>query len=384
MTREEYLLLYERYISGIATPEEIASLLNYTDKFDIADFSDDVPIPGQEGIKQRIFGNIEARKTRLRSVRPTRWIAWTVAASLVLGILCETYISRKHADSPIPATVVSRKPGNNIQPGTNKAILILGNGEQIDLYSTGNGRIAQAGKLTIEKVKDGQLVYAPGNAAGQPSSAVAFNTLLIPKGGQYEVTLPDGTLVWLNAASSLKYPTAFTGSERHVEMTGEAYFEVARNTVMPFTVSTGKSTVKVLGTHFNVSAYDDDPADKTALLEGAVVVGKGEKKVLLAPGQQAVVDHDAGAIAVRTINVDDAVAWKNGYFSFRKEDLRTALRKIARWYNVDVEYQGKETNKLLGGTVSRTQTIEEILSYLELTGIAHFTIKERRIIVKEN
>ena len=246
------------------------------------------------------------------------------------------------------------------------------------------GRVDTVPVRRGDAVKDGQLVYAPGNAAGQPSSAVAFNTLLIPKGGQYEVTLPDGTLVWLNAASSLKYPTAFTGSERHVEMTGEAYFEVARNTVMPFTVSTGKSTVKVLGTHFNVSAYDDDPADKTALLEGAVVVGKGEKKVLLAPGQQAVVDHDAGAIAVRTINVDDAVAWKNGYFSFRKEDLRTALRKIARWYNVDVEYQGKETNKLLGGTVSRTQTIEEILSYLELTGIAHFTIKERRIIVKEN
>lgn len=384
MTREEYIELYERYLSGIATPDEIELLFEYKDKFDIAKFDDETTIPEQELIKKRIYGQIENKMTRYGRLKSTNRLWFSVAASVLIITFTGVYLLRNHSVKPQNKPNLLTKAASPILPGTNKAILILGNGGKIDLNQAANGRISQAGKLLITKLKNGQLQYgknATGNTSGEE---ISYNTIITPKGGQYQVILPDGTAVWLNAASSLKYPTVFVGSERHVELNGEAYFEVAKNKKMPFIVTSGKVNVRVLGTHFNISAYDDDAYNKTTLLEGSVILSKDNQKVTLIPGQQATSLNSSSNIQLNTVNVEDAVAWKNGYFAFRKENIKSAMRKIARWYNVDVEFQGGLSNRVLGGSVSRTQSIDELLSYMELTGIAHFKINERRIIVKGN
>lgn len=384
MTTGEYTELYERYLAGNATPQEIERLLSHKDKFDIAKFDNEERIVDQDAIKDRIYTQIVQRVNEGAPQLKSRGFWWSMAASLL--ILCAAGIIFVKKQHPINNKKVNELAARHstILPGTNKAVLILGNGETIDLREAANGQIARAGSVRVKKLKEGQLAYDTEASEKDIDHLVSFNTIVIPNGGQYEVTLPDGTSVWLNSASSLKYPTAFTGKERHVELTGEAYFEVAKNKAKPFIVSAEKIDVKVLGTHFNIAAYNDDPASKTTLLEGAIVLSDGKQKVALIPGQQAVAGDGGQPIQLKTVNVDDAIAWKKGYFSFRKENIENAMRKIARWYDVDVEYQGKMSHKVLGGSVSRTQNIDEILAYLELTGIARFELKGRRIIVKGN
>jgi hypothetical protein len=384
MTAEEYTELYERYLAGKATPQEIERLLSHQDKFDIAKFDTEERIVDQDAIKIRIYDQIVQRANVTRPGSKSRKFLWPVAASLLLLSTAGIIFVKKHhpiADKKVPGLATQH---HTILPGTNKAILILGNGETIDLREKANGQIARAGNVRITKVGEGRLVYDKGTPGTDAAQAVSFNTIVIPKGGQYEVTLPDGTSVWLNSASSLKYPTVFTGKERHVELTGEAYFEVTKNKARPFTVSTGKVDVRVLGTHFNIAAYPDDPASKTTLLEGAVVLSNRKQQLALIPGQQGIATADNQPMELKTVNMEDAIAWKKGYFSFRKENIESAMRKIARWYDVDVAYQGKMSRKILGGSVSRTQDIDEILAYIELTGIAHFELKGRRIIVRGN
>lgn len=344
------------------------------DEFDLEKFDDGTSVPDQEQIKQRIFNRIE-RKRKMRSVGGYWWLA---AASLLA--FSGYYFMHQTPVKPPVKVAQEAKPVPVITPGTNKAILILGNGGKVDLNAAANGRIAQAGNTMVDKVRNGQLVYEKGGNATE----ITYNTIVTPRGGQYQVVLADGTRVWLNAASSLKFPTAFTGTDRHVELTGEAYFEVAKNKDLPFTVSAGNVRVNVLGTSFNVSAYEDDECNKTTLLEGSVQIVRNNQRLSLAPGQQAVSEGNDQPVQLKTVNAEDAIAWKNGYFSFKKEDIRSVMRKIARWYDVDVTFQGDISNSVLGGSVSRTQNINEILSYLELTGIAHFKIEARTIVVKGN
>lgn len=385
MTQEEYLVLYERYLAGTAEPHEIELLFEYKDKFDIAKFDDEASIPDQQLIRERIYEQIEMRMEKNRGLRIAGYrFWWSVAASVLFLSFVSVYFLQNHRGKSQTKQEHFARVSNPILPGTNKAILILGNGGKVDLNQTANGRISQAGKVVVTKLKNGQLQYGKNIAADTKAVEISYNTIVTPNGGQYQVILPDGTAVWLNAASSLKYPTAFVGSERHVELHGEAYFEVAKNKKMPFTVSAGTVNVKVLGTHFNISAYADDPYNKTTLLEGSVLLSKGDQKISLVPGQQAVSSADNSQIKLNKVDVADAIAWKNGYFSFRKDNIRSVMRKIARWYDVDVEYQGEVNSRTLGGSVSRTQNIADILSYLQLTGIAKFTINERRIIVKGN
>lgn len=343
------------------------------DEFDLGKFDDGTGIPDQEQIKQRIFNRIE-RKRKTRSMG--RY--WWVAAASLLAFTGYYFMPQRTVKPPVKAALEAKPV---IIPGSNKAILILGNGGTVDLNAAANGRIAQAGETVIDKTKNGQLVYGKTHAG---PADITYNTIVTPRGGQYQVVLADGTRVWLNAASSLKFPTAFTGTERHVELTGEAYFEVAKNKDMPFTVSAGNVRVNVLGTSFNVSAYEDDACNKTTLLEGSVQIVRNNQRLSLAPGQQAVSEGNDQPVRLKTVNVEDAIAWKNGYFSFKKENIRSVMRKIARWYDVDVTFQGDISNSVLGGSVSRTQNITEILSYLELTGIAHFKIEARTIVVKGN
>jgi transmembrane sensor len=271
-----------------------------------------------------------------------------------------------------------------IVPGSNKAILTLATGKSIVLDSVANGALANLGKSQVNKVGDGKLVYdVLPNATHAGVNVVLYNTLTIPPGGQYQVVLPDGTQVWLNSSSSLSYPTEFTGNSRTVKLTGEAYFEVAKNKDKPFYVEMNNVQVKVLGTHFNISAYADDNNLTTTLLEGSVQISKNGSLALLKPGQQAVIGSNADAITVSKAQINEAMAWKNGYFMFNDNNIVDIMKKVSRWYDADVEYKGDFGNQRFGGTFTRSKSITDLLKNLEQIGNVHFKITGRRITVMQ-
>jgi len=325
-----------------------------------------------------------------------RWIvaAVTLAAVSLTSIYFWKANKVRQTVSPAPAVAVSN---NDLLPGGNKATLLLGDGSVVNLGAAKNGVIRKVAGTLIDK-QDGQLRYnvssadqAPGKAdqaSGKADQtpekadlAPEMNTIQTPRGGQYQVILPDGTKVWLNAASSLTYPTAFRGTDRAVRLNGEAYFEVAASKDKPFKVTVGKMHVDVLGTHFNIMAYEDENVIRTTLLEGAVRVTSGGASRLLKPGQEGRIERSSDAISQLDVNADEAVAWKNGVFQFGGASIETVMREIVRWYDVDVEYQGR-TNEHFRGTISRDVNASEVFKMLELTGAVHFAIDKKKIIVK--
>ncbi len=263
-------------------------------------------------------------------------------------------------------------------------MLTLADGTKINLDKAENGEIAHQAGWTISKKEGSQLVYSLVTPGEQPSRGNSlFNVIETPRGGEYQVILPDGTRVWLNAASSLRYPAVFAGSERRVELRGEAYFEVAHNSKMPFRIKSNHQLVEVLGTHFNISSYADDKIIKTTLLEGSVAVSVGNDIASqnLKPGQQAVVGHTGSSIRIKNVDVEESIAWKNGYFLFNDESIESIMRKVARWYDVDVEYTGKIPSVGFNGTVLKSKNISGVLKILELTKAVHFKVKGRRVMV---
>jgi len=371
--------LLDKYIKGTisaAEKQELLDVYNNSGNQD-AEYPDD-----HWEVRDRILMrlNKEIQTVRpIRSYRNLRNIAAVTIIFIFFGVAM--YISTD------PSSKAKRMAGTRqltkpILPGGNVAVLTLGNGESILLNGASNGRLAVQGNTAITKNESGRISYhVISDGADQKDEPIVYNTITTPAGGQFRVTLPDGTDVWLNAASSLKYPSRFGGTERCVELHGEAYFEVRKNKKLPFTVRAEQVDIRVLGTHFNVMAYTNEPSVNTTLLEGAVSLSSARAHQLLAPGQQALASKTAGDIVLRNVNVEDAVAWKNGYFSFRRENLKTAMHKIARWYNVEVQYIGNPDNKILGGSISRTEDINKLLNYLALTGIAKFNVEGRRIIV---
>ncbi len=314
---------------------------------------------------------------------PTLWLK--MAAAVLLSCIVTGFYLLNHRTNGITTTnFVKSKLWAPIVPGSNKATLTLSNGKVIALDIANNGLIANTGKTNIFKSNKGQLSYKQ-LLAGSPLKAEntepAYNTLTTPKGGEFQVSLPDGTKVWLNSASSLKYPTEFVGNERHVSLTGEAYFEVTKNKDKPFFVNIEKNEVKVLGTHFNIAAYIDDSDVTTTLLEGSVQVKNSNNLSLIKPGEQAVVNNGTDRIRVRPAVIDKVMAWKNGYFIFDDEDVSSIMKKISRWYDVEVEYHGNFSNTKIGGTFYRTKSINELLSHMEQVGKIHFKITGRRVIV---
>ncbi|SMC59910.1 FecR family protein [Pedobacter nyackensis] len=270
----------------------------------------------------------------------------------------------------------------DIKPGGNNAVLILGDGSEVNLNSIKNGEVAMQAGIKVEKRADGQLIYTIVKNAENRSKEL-FNTIQTPIGGQYRINLPDGSLVWLNAASSLRYPTSFSGDERRVELIGEAYFEIAKDKARPFRVVSHQQTVEVLGTHFNVNSYEDEDNTRTTLLEGGVkIYARANKETLvLKPGQQSQVS--ANSINVKDVDASDAAAWKDGYFVFNAESIPSAMRKIARWYDLEISYEG-DINQDLAGSVSRFTNVSEVLKTLELTGLVHFKVDGRKVRVIAN
>ena len=380
MNREEYNSLYEKYLAGKCSVNEQVELENYQDSFKLKEQQWDVTTMGNsEEIKQSIQENLnysiqEHSKNRIFKIR-----VWQSAAAAILILLTAGIYYYQNSPEPVIVKTETPRFRNDVAPGNNKAILTLDDGSKIDLDDAKTGILASESNIDIKKTGVGQLEYTAGT---QTVKTVKYNILSTPLGGEYQLVLPDGSKVWLNSGSTLRFPTAFIGSERIVELKGEAYFDIAKNPKMPFLVRTNNAMdIKVLGTQFNVMAYDDEKNINTTLIEGSVEVLKESGKTTLKPGQEAILNKRSGNIKVASADLEQAIAWKNGYFIFYNENIESIMRKVSRWYNVDIVYQGNLNNKDFVGTISRNKNVSELLKMLELTGAIHFSIDGRRITV---
>jgi len=314
-----------------------------------------------------------------------RWWRYFAAATVLFAAVGTTFwVLHKRSIAPANSSVQSQlAKAKDAQPGGNRAVLTLASGQQINLDSTGNGVLASQGNMNVTKLADGQLAY--NKSSEEKPTVPAFNVLSTPRAGQFSLTLPDGSQVWLNNASSLRYPVSFTGSSREVELTGEAYFEIAKDASHPFRVAvhrgTRTSTVEVLGTSFNVMAYDDENAERTTLVEGSVRFVHDGSSALLKPEEQSVLDEQGGLKTLRNVNVSEITAWKNGYFHFDHSSLESTMRQLARWYDVDVEYAGNVPPQEFMGKIQRNLPLSAVLKGLENERV-HFELEGRTLTVK--
>ncbi|MDO6433692.1 FecR domain-containing protein [Flavitalea sp. BT771] len=333
-----------------------------------------------------IHEKIQPPANRTRLISLGGWRKWAVAAILLL--VAGKFIFHLAGSGSIPAKHSTNEPlakaATDCPPGTQNAILTLADGTRIALDSAANGNLAQQGNTKVIKL-NGQIAYASNGktTGGEP----LLNTISTARGNQYMLILSDGTKVWLNAASSMRFPTAFKGTERKVEITGEAYFEIAKDPAMPFKVMAGGGEIRVLGTHFNVNAYADESTVKTTLLEGAVAVEKENTRLVLSPGQQAKFRPQTKSpgsgkpiTLIRDVDTGHETAWKDGYFWFDNTDLPTLMRQVARWYDVEVEFKGNVTDDSFSGKVSRSVPLSRLLKVLEQYEI-NFKIEGKKIII---
>jgi hypothetical protein len=292
------------------------------------------------------------------------------------------FYSNRTADDKIAAKVVETKD-SIITPGDDKAILTLSDGTKIILEDAKNGILANQAGVSIQKTSDGELLYSFSNSANtvapETKENIIYNKIETPVGGKYQVNLPDGSKVWLNSSSSLRFPALFNGNTREVELSGEAYFDVSKNKSKPFKVITKDQIVEVLGTQFNINSYSDEGPIKTTLIEGSVKIIYKDKVVLLSPGQQFQPKESVAAVV--EADTEEVVAWKDGYFIFKNEDIKSIMRKVSRWYNVEVSYSGNIPEVGFGGNISRSKDISEVLDVLQLTNAIHFKVEGRRITV---
>lgn len=412
MEKEEFLRILKKYREGSASAEEVAFLHAYYKLLETgAERVGALSQAERERIKNEIREQLAAQIAQERSDSPRsdrvtaksigsrrgnlRRMAAAIAVLVTLSAGLYFYFrpgntgSIGHPREMISGTVDT----NDLAPGGNKAFLILSDGKKVVLSDMETGAFIHQGTATVRKKEHGQIFYGPVDQAADvgggpsPDSSQVYNTVVTPRGGQYMVSLPDGTRVWLNAASSLVFQVPFTGRERRVRLKGEAYFEVTKDKARPFKVSAGGAEITVLGTHFNVMAYEDEPGLEATLLEGAVKITKNTENKVLNPGEQASIDGN-GRIRITTVNTEEAIAWKNGYFLFDNEPLESLMRKISRWYDAEVIYQGDPEGLYFGGMVSRSKNISEILKIMELTANIRFQVdaggpdgKGRRITV---
>ncbi|HEX9511557.1 MAG TPA: FecR domain-containing protein [Puia sp.] len=372
---EDYQLEMKKFIDGYFEDADYQELEN-------PQLRDAVQARLQEVIRQpKDVDRVIQLPGKISPVIPfyRKWRMAGVAAVLVVllgGVYL--FIMVKAKNSPAPMAGIEQRFKNDIAPGGNKAVLTLANGRKVVLDSVANGVLAGQGPVKVLKLDSGKLAY---NVLHEKPTAIMYNTLTTPPGGQYQLILSDGSKVWLDAASSITYPTYFMGDERKVAITGQAYFEVARNEKLPFIVQKGEMQVKVLGTHFNVNAYEDETSIRTTLLEGAVEVIKGPATTMLGPGQQAQLTKDGEISLINNADVDAAIAWKTGVFQYKATDIETVMRQVARWYNVDVQYEGGKVKQTFYGIIPRTVSAANVFRILEETGGVHFRIDGKKVVV---
>jgi ferric-dicitrate binding protein FerR (iron transport regulator) len=409
MHKERIQHLLQLYAANQASREEVEELFVWLKEqegdealqkfiFDAAGKEAQIPTLVQSDW-DKIWHSVESAtagaRTSPKIVRPF-WqsrVARVAAAVLLLVMAGSAWFFFSRTENKGNLIVVTAADKKDIIPGGNKAILTLGDGTTIALDTVQTGLLALQGKTRIIKQNTAGLIYNSQVTSEQKAGEVLYNTVTTPHGGQFQLVLPDGTKVWLNAGSSLYFPATFSAFKRTVQLTGEAYFEVATVRLrsgqkMPFIVNIPPSTtgvgggrVEVLGTHFNVNAYDDESAIKATLLEGKVRVVKRETAknkelaVVLKPGEQAVLSRANSPLTIHhSPNVQQVMAWKNGYFRFKETGIRELMRQVERWYNVEVEYRTDRTDQYYTGVVSRSQNISALLQTLELTGTVHFQI----------
>jgi transmembrane sensor len=329
-------------------------------------------------LKNSIYQHIQ-QETGLNKPKRSGIMLWRRIAAAASVVLCLSvggyYLLKDKTENPEVVAVEKQ----DFAPGSNKAILTLSNGKKILLDDAGKGKLGAEGNSVINKIGNGRVVYNDDPSLND-NAANVLNTMATPRGGQYHLTLADGTDVWLNAASSITYPATFTGKDREVEITGEVYFQVAHNAAKPFRVKSNGQAVEVLGTHFNINAYDNEPAIKTTLIEGSVAVTANNQKKFLKPGQQAMLSSNT--LTTKSVDINEELAWKQGYFDFTDADIKTIMRQLSRWYDVDVEFVGPVTTENFTGRISRSRNISQVLKIVESSKYVRLTFEERRIMVR--
>ena len=351
---EHIRILAAKKLKGTISPEEDAQLEEWYSQEPGNQMIWDSKGDSRIEIKDRLFTGIQRRAGIHKRRRH-----WAVAAAVLvlMGTGAGLFIAREKST---PHSIAA-----DIPPGRNGAILTLGNGARILLDSVSSGNVAVQGSTSILK-SDGQVAYVPGLTGSK--TPIVYNMISTPRARQYHIVLPDGTRVWLNAASTLQYPTSFSGTERKVTLTGEAYFEVSQNPRQPFNVVAGPAKITVLGTSMDVMNYPENREVTTTLLEGSVSVSNGQTKKALRPGEQAGVGP--AQVSVKEVDTADAIAWMKGKLSTGEVDVKTLMYEIGRWYDVDVSFEGKAPDKRFWGLIGRNVYLSDVLQVLNASGIS--------------
>ncbi len=377
MTKEEYILLYEKCVSGKATAKEQKLFEEYQDDYSsnftfLDETHNQESLQRDKRIYKKLQHNIKGNKFR-KLIGYQQPLAAAIFFCLIsFGV---------YFFWP-PSKNINTTSSVQIAPGSSKAILTLANGEQVLLDGRKSGVLTTQDNAIIRKESDGRIVYGT-NSSNENNALSLQNTITIPRGGEYQLVLADGTKVWLNSESSLKFPVTFKGAERKVELTGEAYFEVAKDKTKAFTVSVKNTEVSVLGTHFNINAYR---AVNTTLIEGVVKLSNKHHEVILKPGEYGEIQEN-NLYKVEPADIEAAIGWKDGYFVFHDESIKSIMGKVSRWYDVDVEYKSNVDHLKFYGKLSRFENVTELLNNIELTGTVRFKVvaakenQKRRIIV---
>lgn len=397
--------LFKRYLQNKCAEDEIRAIIQYFDTDNVLELreliQEELEKTDEDGvdehlhliggevfkkIKQKIKNQNEEDETHVvhlvtkNNIFP--WARFSAAACLIGLLGSAIYFTTKENASvlPMPRPLAVQPTKDTLAPAGNKAMLILSNGQEISLDGAPPGQLAQQANAVIHKTADGKIEYnlLSGNADSAPK--IALNILKTPRGGKYNLTLSDGTRVWLNAVSSIRYPSVFPDNNREVEISGEAYFEVAHDSKRPFRVFTAGQTIEDLGTRFNVNAYDDEPNMQTTLLEGSVRVSNKLHSALLTHGQQAILGANQSIKVNTNADIDEVMSWHHDLFNFQDADIKTVMRQLSRWYDVDITYEGKISERRFSGKIHRNVSalkVADILSYKQI----HFRIEGRKIIV---
>lgn len=388
MTDTQALELINKFLSGTASPEEKLLLERWYEEFDASALEFEATSQGQADSMRRSLAAVREKIARegapgephpLAKRRHRSLYRWAAAAAVLLLVgVAGYFLSGPRQITSLPGIAFGHQ---DIRPGTRKAVLSLGNGSTVALDSLRQGVLSRQGNTSVIKVKNGLLTYASRREAAGHAKDIPYNTVTTPRGGQYQIVLSDGSRVWLNSASSIRFPTRFTNTGRDVSVTGEVYFEIAPQDGAPFIVTAGKVSVQVLGTHFNVMAYPDEPTVKTTLLEGSVKVARDGKTLVLKPGQQAEVNGEGTMKLVTGVNTDEIVAWKNNLFWFDGNDIREVMNALARWYDVDIDITGDIPDRFTG-SIPMDLPFSKVFGMLQQTGRINYRIVgDKKIIV---
>ncbi|MDP9078896.1 MAG: FecR family protein [Bacteroidota bacterium] len=362
---EHILKLITKFTKGEATEAEIQEIDQWYDNpASSAKYSDGLSEGEKLRAKEKLFRRINLRiyseaspDRKIISFSLAKSISIAAILFVIFGAALFYIMPYFSHHPPRPLTVKS-----GVKPGGNKAVLTLANGKKIILTNAKNGVLATQANAVINKTADGKIVY---NSNKSQNSETDYNVMSTPKGGEYHLTLSDGTNVWLNAASSIRYPTVFSGKERVVEITGEAYFEVNHNAKMPFKVMANGNLIEDIGTHFNVNSYTDESSLKTTLLEGSVKIYSGENSIVLVPGEQSQIRKDiTGITVIHNADLKEAIGWKDGVFRFHDTEISEVMRQISRWYAIEIKYQGNLKNKKFSGEILRESDINKVFEML--------------------